>query len=71
MLLHVVHETTYDYSPPVKTAQHVAHLRPAERDGQRVLYHTLGIHPAPARCTESVDVFGRPASIGFYNTFTA
>jgi hypothetical protein len=27
MLLHVVHETAYDYAPPVKTAQHVAHLR--------------------------------------------
>jgi transglutaminase-like putative cysteine protease len=58
MLLHVVHETTYDYAPPAKTAQHVAHLRPSDRDGQRVLYHSLAIHPKPERCAESVDVFG-------------
>ena len=29
MLLHVVHETRYDYAPAVKTAQHMAHLQPA------------------------------------------
>ena len=29
MLLHVIHETRYDYAPPVKTAQHMAHLQPA------------------------------------------
>jgi hypothetical protein len=53
MLLHVVHETTYDYAPPVKTAQHVAHLRPSDRDGQRVLSHSLVIDPKPEHCTES------------------
>jgi transglutaminase-like putative cysteine protease len=58
MLLHVVHETTYDYSPPVKTAQHVAHLRPSDRDGQRVLSHSLVIEPGPEHRTESVDAFG-------------
>jgi transglutaminase-like putative cysteine protease len=58
MLLHVVHETRYDYAPPVKTAQHVAHLRPATRDGQRVLRHALSVSPQPAQCTESVDAFG-------------
>src|SRR4051812_40786708 len=58
MLLHVVHETTYDYAPPVKTAQHVAHLRPSDRDGQRVLSHSLAIDPKPEHCTGSTDVFG-------------
>jgi transglutaminase-like putative cysteine protease len=58
MRLSVVHETTYDYAPAVKTAQHVAHLRPSSRDGQRVLEHHLAIDPPPDHCTESVDVFG-------------
>ncbi|MBA2963722.1 MULTISPECIES: transglutaminase family protein [Ramlibacter] len=58
MLLHVVHETTYDYIPPVKTAHHVAHLRPAERDGQRVLRHSLTIDPQPEQRSTSTDVFG-------------
>ena len=58
MLLHVVHETTYAYAPAVKTAQHLAHLRPSSRCGQRVLRHGLRITPEPVRCSESVDVFG-------------
>jgi transglutaminase-like putative cysteine protease len=58
MLLHVVHETTYDYAPPVKTAHHVAHLRPSDRDGQRVLRHALAIDPQPEGRRESIDVFG-------------
>lgn len=58
MLLRVVHETTYAYAPAVGTAQHVAHLRPSDRDGQRLLRHELAIEPAPARRSESQDVFG-------------
>jgi transglutaminase-like putative cysteine protease len=61
MLLHVVHETTYDYAPAVKTAQHLAHLRPADRFGQRVLRHGVRISPQPAQWSESVDVFGNTA----------
>lgn len=61
MLLHVVHETTYDYAPPVRTAQHVAHLKPADRDGQRVLRHVLRVSPQPAQWSESLDVFGNTA----------
>ena len=34
MLLHVLHETAYDYAPPVKTAQHMAHLKPAHNGSQ-------------------------------------
>jgi transglutaminase-like putative cysteine protease len=58
MLLRVVHETRYDYTPQVKTAQHVAHLRPAHDRQQSVLAHRLDIAPAPAQRKDSTDVFG-------------
>jgi transglutaminase-like putative cysteine protease len=58
MLLHVVHETTYDYAPAVKTAQHMAHLRPADHGTQQVLRHELTITPTPSQRTEVRDVFG-------------
>ena len=58
MLLQVVHETRYDYSPPVKTAQHMSHLRPADNGHQRLLAHELTIDPLPAQVSEAVDVYG-------------
>jgi transglutaminase-like putative cysteine protease len=58
MLLHVLHETAYDYVPTVRTAQHMAHLKPASTGGQKLLQHRLTVHPAPARQSESVDVYG-------------
>ena len=58
MLLHVLHETRYDYQPAVRTAQHVAHLKPAHDAHQQVLSHRLAIEPAPARQSETVDVWG-------------
>jgi len=58
MLLHVIHETRYDYSPAVKTAQHMAHLKPANARGQRLLAHELTVSPTPARQSEAVDVYG-------------
>ena len=58
MRLHVVHETTYDYAPAVKTAQHLGHLKPAHDAQQRVLSHHLDIAPQPAQRSEAVDVFG-------------
>src|SRR5215208_3060227 len=58
MLLHVVHETRYDYAPPVKTAQHMAHLKPAHDARQRLLKHQLSVSPVPAQQSEAVDVFG-------------
>ncbi|MEJ8839101.1 transglutaminase family protein [Ramlibacter sp. AN1133] len=58
MLLHVLHETAYDYVPPVRTAQHMAHLKPATTATQRLLSHRLTITPLPARCSEWVDVYG-------------
>ena len=58
MFLHVIHETRYDYSPAVKTAQHMAHLKPIDTGGQRLLKHELRIDPAPARQSEAFDVYG-------------
>lgn len=58
MLLHVLHETAYDYAPPVKTAQHMAHLRPAGTAWQQVLSHRLQVEPAPAHQSEWPDVYG-------------
>lgn len=58
MLLHVLHETAYDYAPPVKTAQHMAHLRPASTPWQQVLSHRLQVEPAPAHQSEWPDVYG-------------
>jgi transglutaminase-like putative cysteine protease len=58
MLLHVVHETHYDYAPTVKTAQHMAHLRPVQTATQRLVSHRLTVRPEPAQLSESTDVFG-------------
>lgn len=58
MLLHVIHETTYDYAPPVRSAQHMVHLRPAETESQQLIAHALAIEPAPQQRGESVDVYG-------------
>ncbi len=58
MLLHVTHETRYDYSPPVETAQHMAHLKPLTRASQRLVNHRLAVDPEPAQRSESVDVYG-------------
>lgn len=62
MLLHVLHETAYDYVPTVRTAQHMAHLKPANTGGQRLLSHRLTVEPAPAQQAESVDVYGNTRS---------
>ena len=58
MRLHIVHETRYRYVPAVKTAQHMAHLRPLELPHQRVLSHALRIEPAPQQQTEARDAYG-------------
>jgi transglutaminase-like putative cysteine protease len=58
VLLHVVHETAYDYQPTVRTAQHMAHLKPVHDARQQLLSHRLAIDPAPAQRSEAVDVFG-------------
>ncbi len=58
MLLHVTHETRYDYVPPVETAQHLAHLKPMSTRSQRLVSHALTISPTPAQRSESPDVYG-------------
>lgn len=58
MLLHVVHETAYDYAPPVRTAQHMAHLKPWDGARQQLLAHRLTVEPTPTPPREAVDVFG-------------
>lgn len=58
MLLHLVHETRYAYSPTVESAHHVLHLRPASHAGQELLSHTLTISPQPAQIQDLPDVYG-------------
>ncbi|MBE7940581.1 MULTISPECIES: transglutaminase family protein [Ramlibacter] len=58
MRLQLVHETRYDYAPAVRSAQHIAHLRPADGGQQALLRHSLEISPEPAQRSESTDVFG-------------
>ena len=58
MLLHVTHATRYDYTPPVETAQHLAHLKPMDTASQRLVSHALTISPLPAQRGESPDVYG-------------
>lgn len=58
MLLHIVHETAYDYLPAVRTAQHMAFLKPLDGAHQRLLSHRLTVSPTPAQQDASVDVYG-------------
>jgi transglutaminase-like putative cysteine protease len=58
MLLHVVHETRYDYTPAVENAHHVVHLKPANNARQQLISHHLQIDPTPAQQREVVDVYG-------------
>src|SRR3954451_6894165 len=58
MRLHVLHETRYDYVPPVETAQHLAHLTPLNTASQRLVSHQLRITPEPAQRSESPDLYG-------------
>ncbi|MGV0959984.1 MAG: transglutaminase family protein [Limnohabitans sp.] len=56
MRLAITHETRYSYSPAVQTAQHVAHLQPANSPCQEVLNHSLYVEPA-AYVQHSVDAY--------------
>lgn len=58
MLLRVIHETHYDYAPAVKTAQHMAHLKPLNSASQRLLEHRLHVSPTPDAHSETRDVYG-------------
>jgi transglutaminase-like putative cysteine protease len=56
MRLAITHETRYRYSPSVQTAQHVAHLQPANTPCQTVLSHWLQIEPE-ATVRHQIDAF--------------
>ena len=58
MLLRIVHHTRYHYQTPVLLAQHLAHLRPLEWQGQQVLEHHLSVSPEPAQLQQGLDAFG-------------
>ena len=58
MLLQVVHETRYGYASAVKTAQHMAHLKPRHGARQQLISHELRIEPQPPATSEAVDVWG-------------
>ena len=58
MLLHILHETHYDYSPAVEEAQHLAHLRPLDAPSQKLLRHALHISPSPAHRRTLCDMYG-------------
>ncbi|MES2413348.1 MAG: transglutaminase family protein [Pseudomonadota bacterium] len=63
MLLHVVHETHYLYTPAVENAHHVVHLKPIDHASQTLQSHKLRISPAPAQQRDVPDVYGN------YRTF--
>ena len=46
MRLSITHETRYRYSPSVQTAQHVAHLQPADTPCQKVIHHWMQVEPS-------------------------
>lgn len=56
MRLAITHETRYRYSPSVQTAQHVAHLQPANTPCQQVISHGMHIEPEAA-VHHNVDAF--------------
>lgn len=58
MLLDIVHETRYEYAPAVRTAQHMAHLKPAHGAHQQLISHEIEIDPAPSQRSECIDVWG-------------
>lgn len=58
MRLHISHETVYDYTPAVETAQHMAYLTPRHDASQQLLTHQLDIDPPPAQHNSTTDVFG-------------
>jgi len=58
MDLRITHETCYDYTPAVETAQHVAYLQPLDTPYQTLLSHHLDVSPTPAQTTQTDDIYG-------------
>ncbi|MBM3362988.1 MAG: transglutaminase family protein [Betaproteobacteria bacterium] len=57
MLLHILHETRYDYRPAALNAHHLAYLRPLDGPQQQVLRHELRIDPTPDHQQLSRDLY--------------
>ncbi len=58
MLLEVTHQTDYEYSAAVDTAQHVVHLQPRSFSCQQLESFELQITPQPAQTRAHTDIFG-------------
>jgi transglutaminase-like putative cysteine protease len=69
MRLGITHETRYDYTPQVETAQHMAHLKPLQTATQTLVSHRLEILPEAAQTSETRDVFGNARA--FFSLQTA
>jgi transglutaminase-like putative cysteine protease len=65
MKLQITHDTVYDYSPAVETAQHMVYLTPLDSAMQRLLSHRLNIQPQPDTVRVMHDVFGNTR--GFFS----
>ena len=58
MKLDILHETVYDYDFPVDITQHLAHLKPNDCLGQRVLSTRVTVSPEPDYFEDRTDIFG-------------
>lgn len=58
MLLHITHETSYDYRPGASVAQHLCTLHPMSDERQQLLDFELLVEPQPARVSRLIDGFG-------------
>lgn len=56
----VVHATEYQYSEPIASARHLAHLSPRNTPWQTTARHQLVIDPLPVELAEDRDYFGNP-----------
>lgn len=62
MKLQISHDTVYDYSPAVETAQHMLYLTPLESATQQLLAHRIELNPQPANIRVVKDVYGNSRS---------
>ena len=58
MKLKITHETSYQYTPIVETAQHVAHLQAPTTPCQICLHHELTTDPEAPTLRSNLDAFG-------------
>lgn len=58
MKLQITHETRYDYTPAVQTAQHLLYLTPLHTPWQQRLSSHIAVQPEPLGIESASDVFG-------------